>query len=269
MAVHKFFGVVLLLLLTACNPPSCPQHFAQGEIPAVSNEKLKAKTRMLCYEAFAVLHSGVSRTPLWSAEHLTVDSVAQARRMKRKNTFHAEDKLPEAERAELRDYARSGFDRGHMSPSGDMPTESAQYESFSLANIIPQNPNKNQVLWEAIEDATRNLARSRGEVYVVTGPVFEGASLERLNGRVLVPTSVYKAIYDPASQQAGAYYSQNAPGMEYEVLTIAELEERIGIDAFPKLPPEIKEARMELPVPIPRSQRKSRNAPAEAEESVR
>jgi endonuclease G len=270
MRLRALLGTAFLALVTACNPPpSCPAHFAQGAEPVIANEKLHSKTAMLCYEAYAVMHSGVSRTPLWSAEHLTVDSVSKARGLKRKNAFHAEDKLPASERAELRDYVRSGYDRGHMSPSGDMPSETAQYESFSLANMIPQNPNKNQVLWEAIEEATRDLARRNGEVYVVTGPVFEGSSLERLNGRVLVPTSVYKAIYDSSRQQAGAYFTANAPGMEYETLSIAELQNRIGIDVFPKLPPEVKQSRMELPVPVPRNRRKPRNAPIEPEEISR
>ncbi|WP_019140480.1 DNA/RNA non-specific endonuclease [Noviherbaspirillum massiliense] len=268
--LRTLFGIALLTLLAACKQtPTCSEHFAQGQAPVIVNEKLETRTAMLCFEAYGVLHSGVSRTPLWSAEHLTAASVEQARGLKRKNTFHAEEKLPANDRAELRDYVRSGYDRGHMSPSGDMPTESAQYESFSLANMIPQNPNKNQVLWEGMEEATRNLARREGELYVVTGPIFEGTSLERLNGRVLVPTSIFKAIYIPSRQQAAAYFTANAPGMEYETLSIAELETRIGINVFPKLPPEVKEAKMELPTPTPRNFRKPRTAPSEPNTSTR
>jgi endonuclease G len=163
---------------------------------------------------------------------LTVQRVDAPWQLKRKNTFHAEDKLPPADRAELADYARSGFDRGHMAPSGDMPTESAQYESFSLANMIPQNPNNNQTLWEGIEDATRNLARRDGELYVVTGPLFEGESLQRINGRVPVPTSVFKAIYSPARQAAAAYVTPNAPGMAYQTLSSGDAGRLQGLRAW-------------------------------------
>lgn len=196
-----------------------------------------------------MLHSGVSHTPVWSAEHLTSARMAAASGMKRKNAFHPEQSLAFGDRAELADYARSGFDRGHMSPSGDMATPSSQEESFSLANMIPQNGNNNQHLWVGIEEATRHLAATEGEVYVVTGPLFEGTALERINGRVLVPTAIFKAIYVPSTGLAGAYVTPNAPGMAYSTLSIAELERRSGINLFPSLAASIKSAKMVLPVP--------------------
>ena len=132
--------------------------------------------------------------------------------------------------------------------------------------MIPQIPKNNQILWEGIEEATRMLAQADGEVYVVTGPIFEGSALERLNGRVLVPTSVFKAIYDPVRKTAGAYVTPNASGMEYQTLSITDLEKRTGIDVFPKLSPEIKATKMSLPVPTPHGFKKSRKAPTEVNE---
>jgi endonuclease G, mitochondrial len=187
--------------------------------------------------------------------------VQAAKGLKRKNTFHAEEKLPESDRAELADYVRSGFDRGHLAPNGDMDSESAQHESFSLANIIPQHPKNNQRIWAAIEEAVRDYTEAEGQVYIVSGPMFEGESLKRLNGRVLIPTSVYKAIYNPARKVAGAYVTRNAPGDTYETLSIAELEARIKINVFPSLPPEVKAARMDLPQPSIRSRSRSKKAP--------
>jgi hypothetical protein len=102
--------------------------------------------------------------------------------------------------------------------------------------------------------STRNLARREGELYVVTGPLFEGESLQRINGRVLVPTSVFKAIYSP-QQQAAAYVTPNAPGMAYLTLSIADPEKRAHITVFPTLPQRIKEPKMPLPVPTPHSSR--------------
>ncbi|WP_242489957.1 DNA/RNA non-specific endonuclease [Noviherbaspirillum cavernae] len=240
----------------------CPQHYANGSTPEIVSPKLASKTTSLCFEAFAVMHSGISRTPLWSAEFLDADRISDAKSIKRRDAFEAEERIRPSERAELRDYARSGFDRGHMSPAGDMPTSSAKEESFSLANIVPQNPDNNQNLWASIEERTRSLARDRGKLYVITGPIFEGASVQRLNGRVLVPTHVFKAVYDPVRKEAAAWVAENEPGPAYEVVTIAELEKRIQINLFPGMPDGIKRARMKLPEPKqPRKRRSEQPMP--------
>lgn len=243
--------------------PSCSEHFAGGKPPQFNSEKLTEKTASLCFVDFAVMHSGISRTPLWSAEHLDREQIKGAEAIKRRNTFHPEEQLSADQRSELSDYARSGFDRGHMSPSGDMSSESAQNESFSLANIIPQNPNNNQNLWASIEEKTRELAQRRGELYVITGPMFEGSTLQRINGRVLVPTHVFKAIYDPARREAGAWIAPNESGMDYQTVSIAELERRLNINLFPAMPDEIKRRKMNLPEPTQRKPRSKKETEEE------
>ena len=132
-----------------------------------------------------------------------------------------------------------------------MPSASAQEESFSLSNVIPQDPNNNRNLWEGIESAVRTYVKDKGELYVITGPIFDGASIQRIGGRVLVPTHVFKAVYDPSKRVAGAYIANNAPGMEYQAVTIAELEKRIGINLFPSMNQWTKDGGMKLPAPTP------------------
>ena len=55
-------------------------------------------------------------------------------------------------------FARSGFDRGHLSPNGDMPDRDSQAESFSLANMVAQVHANNAGIWADIESAVRQLA---------------------------------------------------------------------------------------------------------------
>lgn len=240
---------VLLALPALAQTSACFTHFAGRTAPILTRPALQNKAVGLCFEAFAVMHSGVSRTPLWSAEHLTRESLQQARAVKRHDAFHPEITLPPQDRAQLADYAGSGFDRGHMAPAADMPTEVAQHESFSLANIVPQEKHNNQILWSAIEGATRHLVQQRGELYVITGPVFEGDKIERLNGRVFVPTHVFKAIYDPVQKEAAAWIAPNVAGNEYQVVSLAELEKRININLFPSVAAGIKARAAILPEP--------------------
>ncbi|MGS0756133.1 DNA/RNA non-specific endonuclease, partial [Roseateles sp. GG27B] len=105
----------------------CLQLFAGATPPVVTQ---RPTNRALCYDAFAILHSGESKTAVFVAEKLNKASVADADE-KRTNRFFADARLRSAERATLEDYKRSGFDRGHMAPAGDMPTAQAMAQSFS------------------------------------------------------------------------------------------------------------------------------------------
>jgi endonuclease G len=229
--------------------PACPEHYYRGVSPDIANPKMKPDARELCYSAFGVVHSGITRTPLWSAEHLTREALSAAGTLVRSDKFHAEARLPPAGRAELADYARSGFDRGHMAPNGDMPDRGAQGESFSLANIVPQDPESNRGVWQRIEKSVRTLAKRRGELYVITGPLFRGGQLRQVGGRVMVPSHLYKVVLDPAEGKAGAYLVENAPTSDYTTMSVAELEAIAGIDFFPGMPPDAKRAMLPLPKP--------------------
>ena len=233
----------------------CPEHFAAGQTPALVNLRLAAGARTVCFDAFAVLHSAATRTPLYAAERLDAAGIRAARRTPRNGEFHAEPALPPHERAELADYALSGLDRGHMAPSGDMPDAASQQQSFSLANMVPQEPRLNRGLWERIESAVRDLAVRRGELYVVTGPVFAGRRLATV-GDVLVPTHVFKAVLDPRRRSAGAYVATNNDAPTWRVVSMARLAELTGIDVFPKLGWRARTFVMRLPAPDGRPTRR-------------
>ena len=79
----------------------CPEFFSGGQPPALVNPRLAKRTTLLCNDAYAVLASGVTRGPLWSAEHPTAASLAAARDTPRQGEFHPEARLPRADQAQL------------------------------------------------------------------------------------------------------------------------------------------------------------------------
>jgi len=259
--MQRFF---LTLFLAAClgvpawAATECPEHFAGGIAPTVTNPKLQARTQEVCFEAFAVLHSGISRTPLYSAEHLTRANLNAAGALSRKDSFHPESALPARDRAELKDYARSGYDRGHMAPNADFATRTAQAESFSLANMVPQVHANNAGVWAGIEGAARQLATSEGELYVVSGPAFIGDDIKQV-GRVLVPTHIWKVLYSPKQQRAGAYVVTNDETREYSAVTVSDLEKMVGLKLLPGLSQQVRDGGMTLPKPSAHNGKKSRS----------
>jgi endonuclease G len=142
MMTARLFPLALALaavpMLAWAHPRRCPQFFPGGAPPALANPRLAQRTTLLCNAAYAVLASGVTHGAIWSAERPSAATVADARDTQREGRFYPEDRLPFADQAQLDDYRRSGFDRGHMTPSGDMPGGPAQQQSFSLANMVPQ-----------------------------------------------------------------------------------------------------------------------------------
>ena len=187
--------------------------------------------RELCYEAFAALHCGATRTPVYVAQRLNRRTVEQADE-KRADKFFADARLPSPERAELEDYKRSGYSRGHMAPAGDMSTPTAMAQSFSLANMVPQNIQHNGGAWAKIEEDTRRyVLRAKGDVYVITGPVYTSSSPSIGANKVRVPTYLYKLVYDATTQRAWAHWQANREGERVgSPISYQELVKRTGID---------------------------------------
>ena len=115
---------------------ACRGFFAGGKPPLV---EYQPGHRALCYDAFAILHSGESKTAVYVAQKLNRALVEDAGE-ERTNRFFADARLPSGERSTPADYVGSGYDKGHMAPAGDMPTAQAIAQSFSLANMVPQAP---------------------------------------------------------------------------------------------------------------------------------
>lgn len=247
----KLFAIALSIFICTsafAAQTSCPQHFQGGEAPELITT-LNQQTREVCYKEFAVKHSASKRTPVYAAEYLSPIRLLEAKDEERNDKFHPEPAIPLNERAEVKDYTKSGYDKGHMAPNADFSNQQSQFECFSMANMVPQNPNNNRGIWKKIEEAVRkHVISTNAMVFVVSGPIYD-KNPKMLNGRVAVPVKLWKAFYDINTKQAGAFLVDNKAGTVYKVISLNELKVLSGVDAFPALPAKIKNTVGNLPKP--------------------
>jgi endonuclease G, mitochondrial len=188
--------------------------------------------RSLCNEGYAV---GVGRRgePIWSAEHLTEEGLEQAEAEPGRSTFEPDHRLWPGFRAELDDFRRSGWTRGHLTPSADMPRGSERDETYLLSNVVPQDARLNSGKWDRIEHAVRDLATNDGEIFVVTGPVYGAAPQTIGADHVPIPVAMWKAIYDPAERAGVVIVCENTDEERCHETGRQELQALTRVDPFP------------------------------------
>ena len=215
---------------------ACKNFFYKGHTPLVVNKKLSKDTMDICYAGFAVKYSGVSKTALWSAEFITPEHLKKGKGVKREDNFYEDPKIPSSKRALLSDYRGSGYDRGHLAPSGNRADRVDQNQSFSLANIVPQAPKANQENWRMVEESVRTMVTKNQEpVYIITGPLFLSPKLTKLGSGVLVPSHTYKVVFFPYRKAMSAYVTVNDNIGQTDVVSVGQLQKESGLIFFPTL----------------------------------
>lgn len=230
--MNKFLLGFLLTISTFAHA-TCDDHFAAGA-PIIKGQP----TTQLCRIGYVAEHLDACKAPLLVMEHLLGSNVGG---VEPRQGFRPDSTLPVGKRAVNKDYAKSGYDMGHMAPAADFTTDAATMaQSFYLSNAVPQNPNLNRGTWKALETRIRGLAMKYGDIYVYTGAVFGNATI---GSGVCVPTHMYKVLINVHNKETIAYLLPNEPKAgKYQkyATTVSEIERFTGIDFFPDLPTEIK-----------------------------
>ena len=149
--------------------------------------------------------------------------------------------------ADWKNYKKSGYDKGHLCPAGDMEFgENAYNDTFFTSNISPQNHEFNAGIWNRLEQKVRFWALKYNDVYVVTGGILKGSVKTIGNEKVVVPEYFYKIILDNSNEKFKmiAFLIPNKgsdkPLYTY-VVSVDSIEKSTGIDFFPKLNDQLEE----------------------------
>ena len=137
------------------------------------------------------------------------------------------------------DYFKSGYDRGHLAPAGDMKISSTSMsESFLLSNISPQNPSFNRGGWKRLETQVRSWVLSENEMFVVTGPVLANPIGSIGSNSVTIPRYFYKIVYSKLENKMIGLLMPNKKinnELKYYVKSVDYIENLTGIDFFHQL----------------------------------
>jgi endonuclease G len=202
-------------------------------VPSVSTPN----TTLECRQGYALQHDNVAKIPVWVGWTLTPEESTGC--VERTDSFVADASIPAGSRAEVSDYAHSGYDKGHLAPDGDMSySTQTEHESFLMSNMSPQLPSLNRGAWKRLESQERDWALSRKHnLTIYAGNIYKvGKSPTIGANKVVIPDALYKIIIDDVTGEVQAFYFSNLAGQPSEFLpisvTVSELERKTGI-SFP------------------------------------
>ena len=227
---------------------------------------------------YVVSYDRFRNDPNWVAWRLAASDLGDVGRTQR--IFSPDPQLPEGVyQVHHRDYAGSGYDHGHLCPSGERTaTVEDNAATFLTTNIVPQRHAINAGAWETLERWCVEKARAGWDLFIVAGPVFDPACATDRSAagnlpseacpavgrspdparRVAIPVSTWKVVVVvphgrgldavTASTPVIAVDMPNEAGggttWERYVTTVDALEARTGYDLLGLVPREVQ-ARIE------------------------
>ncbi|MBN3961765.1 DNA/RNA non-specific endonuclease [Nostoc sp. NMS8] len=265
---HFWSVAALLALLIGCSPaqtqiplpnttstPSIPSisiHLLLGNPSGATPTSITPDNYLMVKLQYALSYNQSKGTANWVAWQLNKSWLGDA---ERQNNFRPDSTLPAGwVRITPSAYTGSGYDKGHIAPSGDRTrTVEDNTATFLMSNMMPQTPDNNRNTWGNLEDYCRGLVSLGKELYIVAGPF--GSQGEPLKGKVTVPQSTWKVVVvldSPGSGLEGItantrVIAVNIPN-EQEInndwrtyrVSVDELEKLTGYDFLSSVAPNIQ-----------------------------
>jgi len=215
------------------NPlPTCSVHApygfpqAQGVVP-------------ICRQAYLVGYDAAAKIPKFVIYELMPQNALGC--VARTNAFATDQSVSNGAKPE--DYAGTGYDKGHMSPDGDLSWDpQVEYESFLMTNMAPQAGSLNRGIWKLLETSIRGWAVQHNQSYTIyVGGVYNAQDKKIGNG-VVVPHGFYKiVINNKTNEVAGWSFPHVAPypnlgnDLTKFRLPIAQIQQTAGVHyTFPQ-----------------------------------
>lgn len=252
----RYLLLLLLLLLvplaTDAQEVRC-KHFFMGEPEVVG----WIPREIIIRDSYAMLPDPETKFASWVAYRLTPHEVIGTLDLKRKwraDPWLRQDMTLEPSPDDYKGASKLGYDRGHLAPLGSFKGSRFASQVNYYSNIVPQQSKLNQGPWRVLETVIRELVLQTGEVFVLTGPLYEKdmPPLPNADEPHIVPSGFWKIIavtrgfdltigvgasYGP---KAVGFIMQQDVGNDYDsirdfIVPIQEIETRAEIRVFPEM----------------------------------
>jgi endonuclease G, mitochondrial len=235
--------------------PKQPNHLRFGNPSnATKDAQTNGNNWLIERPQYALSYNNAKLTPNWVSWQLNPSWIGTTPRTE---TFRPDPGLPPNwYKVTPADYARTGYDRGHMVPSADRDsTPENESSTYLMTNIVPQTPDNNRGPWVRLEDYCRKQVELGKELQIIAGVYGNKGSIGKTQ-KITVPETVWKVvlIMDKPGRSPSeigpntkviAVEIPNEQGIKAEgwgkyLVTVDSIEQKTGYDLLNALPVDVQ-----------------------------
>lgn len=252
LVIPKFWlvtALILIFLFSGCSTQVSENIHLKFGNPSQANTR-NHSNYLIEKPQYALAYNCTRGTANWVSWQLNRSWLGK---VERSNDFRPDLELPQdCYAVRPTDYRGSGYDRGHLVPSGDRTRrKSDNSATFLMSNMIPQSPANNREVWRELEEYSRDLVDQGKELYIVAGG--SGTAKKIAQSKIIVPKYTWKVIL--VLEQANGEIDENSrtiavwiPNSEKVnntdwqdyIVSVDEVEKKTGYNFFSVLPTGIQ-----------------------------
>jgi endonuclease G, mitochondrial len=147
-----------------------------------------AQHRLVRRPSYVLSYNSERKTANWASWQLDGTYIGGAIRSQ---TWRTDPDITSAQAVD-KDYTNSGYDRGHLCPSGDRTRlDEVNRTTFMLSNALPQAHNVNAGPWQKLEESLQKRAERGQQIFIIAGGVFDDHG-GTIGSGVAIPSATWK-----------------------------------------------------------------------------
>ncbi|MDO7253235.1 DNA/RNA non-specific endonuclease [Helicobacter cappadocius] len=147
------------------------------------------------------------------------ESILNLRETSERSKYRYDLEVPAAYRTYKENYIDNKYEKGHILSSKSMASTShSQDSTFLMSNIVPQNYQVNQGLWEKAAQRERRVAKLQGSAHILNIILYpkEPSEIQYIKNRIAIPKYFIKIIKTTNTEECYAIPNENLQNQDLQ-----------------------------------------------------